>query len=798
MGDETEWGVFFHAAKDILSGLSAQNKLLNHGKRGCTLSISLYEIYCSRIFDLLNKHKRLQALEDSNKQVHIHGLRSVIVQTMNDLQEVVHKGLSERSIGVTGANQDSSRSHAIVQLSIKDAKGAELSRLSFIDLAGSERARDALRDSDKRNRLEGAEINQSLLALKECIRSLDLALAHTPFRQSKLTQVLRDSFMGNSRTCMIANISPSHASLEHTMNTLRYANRVKELHHRPSSSTPQQRRNRAKVFSAKTSRHRPFTADPTYSQSRPSSSASKPRPQISRSVSIDSSIKVMDYTAAFSGHGRELSRTPPPNVSRSLSLETSKFTTESRELPNESENIRLSSEVTFTGHDSEIKPKQSTNVLDLARRDLSDGGLKGEAGRNLPGENTAADVKREQPIAKEQLQALNDKSNRKRNENWTSRYPNAHMTSGRSGRSSERSRISNGNNRNRNETDLSASIREGIPYLGSEILNDCEISVSSRTEREPVVLGESSKNPNLPSPKKFLTFLKGKQSIKTKALRQQLKKARHRANSEHHGSEEESHSSDQSANSNSSTGAISTSHSNLTSNVQQHHQQRIFKSDLTFNHPSPIIINNGVPTPPLPSPKLDHSEPRRSSRISSRSASPGTGGRTTPDERQSICSATSNPSTKVGVTSATELRARLAAAAAAMNSCGDSDDGKADKREKMLPPSSSTVLKVSSSSDKENNDTNSENAKLDRNESVYRAQSEVIIAHQEHISEILRISIEEERLYHNLREQWEKGTSFETYTKSLLKLLSKKTQSIEALKVQLALYDRVRESCKSS
>lgn len=65
----------------------------------------------------------------------------------------------------------------------------------------------------------------------------------------------------------------------------------------------------------------------------------------------------------------------------------------------------------------------------------------------------------------------------------------------------------------------------------------------------------------------------------------------------------------------------------------------------------------------------------------------------------------------------------------------------------------------------------------------YLCRSEVIIAHQEHISEILRISIEEEKLYHNLRERWDKGTSFETYTRSLVKLLSRKTRSIEALKV---------------
>lgn len=74
-------------------------------------------------------------------------------------------------------------------------------------------------------RIEGAEINKSLLALKECIRALDNDQLHIPFRGSKLTEVLRDSFVGNSRTVMISCISPNAGSCEHTLNTLRYADR---------------------------------------------------------------------------------------------------------------------------------------------------------------------------------------------------------------------------------------------------------------------------------------------------------------------------------------------------------------------------------------------------------------------------------------------------------------------------------------------------------------------------------------------------------------------------------------------
>lgn len=80
--------------------------------------------------------------------------------------------------------------------------------MSFIDLAGSERGTDAM-DCSKQTRLDGAEINKSMLALKECIRALDKKQGHIPYRSSELTLVLKDSFTGKSKTIMIANVSPA-------------------------------------------------------------------------------------------------------------------------------------------------------------------------------------------------------------------------------------------------------------------------------------------------------------------------------------------------------------------------------------------------------------------------------------------------------------------------------------------------------------------------------------------------------------------------------------------------------------
>ncbi|XP_073536496.1 kinesin-like protein KIF24 [Phyllobates terribilis] len=216
-------GLYALAAKDIFQELET-----NHQRKDHSVWISFYEIYCGQLYDLLNGRKRLYAREDGKHIVQVVGLRDIQVISVDFLLEVILKGSRERSTGATGVNSDSSRSHAVIQIQIKDAGNRKLGRMSFIDLAGSERASDA-RESDKQTKMEGAEINQSLLALKECIRALDQEQAHTPFRQSKLTQVLKDSFIGNSKTCMIANISPSHIATEHTLNTLRYADRVKEL-----------------------------------------------------------------------------------------------------------------------------------------------------------------------------------------------------------------------------------------------------------------------------------------------------------------------------------------------------------------------------------------------------------------------------------------------------------------------------------------------------------------------------------------------------------------------------------------
>ena len=119
-------------------------------------------------------------------------------------------------------NSVSSRSHAVCDICIRETSGKLHGKLSLVDLAGSERATDT-KNHNRQRRMEGAAINQSLLALKECVRALNSPVKmHVPYRASKLTMVLRDSFTDKqARVVMMVNISPVASAADHTHNTLR-------------------------------------------------------------------------------------------------------------------------------------------------------------------------------------------------------------------------------------------------------------------------------------------------------------------------------------------------------------------------------------------------------------------------------------------------------------------------------------------------------------------------------------------------------------------------------------------------
>ncbi|XP_066938010.1 kinesin-like protein KIF2A isoform X14 [Macrobrachium rosenbergii] len=220
-------GVYAMVAKDVF----VYEKSPKYRSLNLQISASFFEIYGGKVFDLLNDKAKLRVLEDGKNVVQVVGLQERVCESVDDVLKLISLGSQVRTSGQTAANNQSSRSHAVFQIILRNReKALKLhGKFSLIDLAGNERGADTS-SANRQTRMEGAEINKSLLALKECIRALGRKGAHLPFRASKLTQVLRDSFIGDkSKTCMIAMISPGMSCCEHTLNTLRYADRVKEL-----------------------------------------------------------------------------------------------------------------------------------------------------------------------------------------------------------------------------------------------------------------------------------------------------------------------------------------------------------------------------------------------------------------------------------------------------------------------------------------------------------------------------------------------------------------------------------------
>jgi len=219
--DGNALGLYALAAADVMNAASGAHR---------SVSISFFEIYGGHVLDLLSQRERCEVQEDARGQMVIVGLTEL--PNLGSAAELLHHvALAQRlrAVGCTSANSSSSRSHAILSIVLREQPGGPcLGKLNLVDLAGSERAADST-SKERQTRLEGAEINKSLLCLKECIRALDTGSGHVPFRGSKLTMVLRDSFVGRAKTLMIATVAPGAAAADHTLNTLRYAQRVRDF-----------------------------------------------------------------------------------------------------------------------------------------------------------------------------------------------------------------------------------------------------------------------------------------------------------------------------------------------------------------------------------------------------------------------------------------------------------------------------------------------------------------------------------------------------------------------------------------
>lgn len=235
LGSTNDPGVIFFTTMDLYKQIDEEKD------QNLELKISYFEIYNEIIYDLLDptSNQPLSVLENANKSITVKNLSIHQPKDAQHLIEMLEYGNKNRKQHPTDANAESSRSHAVFQITLqrKDFSddqdmSIQVSKMSLIDLAGSERASNAYKTyrSNSLHR-EGGNINKSLLSLGNCIHALtsNKKDVYVPYRSSKLTMILRDSLGGNCKTLMIATISPSANQYEETHNTLIYAERAQGI-----------------------------------------------------------------------------------------------------------------------------------------------------------------------------------------------------------------------------------------------------------------------------------------------------------------------------------------------------------------------------------------------------------------------------------------------------------------------------------------------------------------------------------------------------------------------------------------
>jgi len=235
LGNHSEPGIMSLTLHELFTKL---NSIRNQSE--FRIRCSFVEVYNENIRDLLGEGKDLDLREDPVKGMCVAGVSEVSgLERVEEIMDLLERGNRNRTTEPTAANVTSSRSHAVLQVVVEvTEKGQgptasiQVGKLSLIDLAGSERA--SVTNNKGIRLLECANINRSLLALGNCITALaDNANGRkgvfVPYRDSKLTRLLKDSLGGNCKTVMITNVSPNHLNYEDSRNSLKYANRAKNI-----------------------------------------------------------------------------------------------------------------------------------------------------------------------------------------------------------------------------------------------------------------------------------------------------------------------------------------------------------------------------------------------------------------------------------------------------------------------------------------------------------------------------------------------------------------------------------------
>ena len=226
LDDPSKHGIIPNTITTIFNQLQGQ---------AATIYCSFAQLYNEKIFDLLQdaeRQKPMNIRQDSVNGIFVENQAEYVVTSVADCLTLLKRGDRNRVVRQTRYNQHSSRSHTIFQLLIEyekaNSKGAlKRAKINLCDLAGSEKFDSLMEGTHIR---EMTNINQSLSTLGKVISALGKAKkSHIPYRESKLTRLLEDSLGVNTRTLLIAAVSPSVNSVEETVNTLKFADRAKEV-----------------------------------------------------------------------------------------------------------------------------------------------------------------------------------------------------------------------------------------------------------------------------------------------------------------------------------------------------------------------------------------------------------------------------------------------------------------------------------------------------------------------------------------------------------------------------------------
>ncbi|XP_026062297.1 kinesin-like protein KIF1A isoform X6 [Carassius auratus] len=244
--EKDQEGIIPLLCEDLFTKISDNND----NTMSYSVEVSYMEIYCERVRDLLNPKNKgnLRVREHPLMGPYVEDLSKLAVTSYNDIQDLMDSGNKARTVAATNMNETSSRSHAVFNIIFTQKRhdgdtentSEKVSKISLVDLAGSERADST---GAKGTRLkEGANINKSLTTLGKVISALaevDSAPnknkkkkkveSFIPYRDSVLTWLLRENLGGNSRTAMVAALSPADINYDETLSTLRYADRAKQI-----------------------------------------------------------------------------------------------------------------------------------------------------------------------------------------------------------------------------------------------------------------------------------------------------------------------------------------------------------------------------------------------------------------------------------------------------------------------------------------------------------------------------------------------------------------------------------------